>query len=822
MLEYQLPSFRYANVFKFVSLIDFIIEVILWIVGAKLQGDELNEIIKFHFTESVFDILVITSFKALLLFVLINELEQTYLVITTYTHSCNPLKREDINIENNNVNVDRETLINSSQADIDKISFPSQYNFRKNILHFLLIFVNIVTFFYAALKFSFVLYNIITNNNNQNENNNMDIFHFSALATELGFCIIQLLFGCFSWIFMRRLCKIAALQRINYDSTQNKPVKRVNLKRLISLSYPERFYILIAFLMLVISSFSNIAVPYFFGLVVDAAQKFTDLSEMTKYVLYMLAVFIVGSIAGGIRSWLFEFSGQRVVARLRQQVFSAIIKQDIKFFDTNRTGELTSRLSSDTQVLQNAVTQNLSILVRYLIQILGSVILMFTLEASLTGVLLAIIPILSILTIQYGRYLRKLKKVFQDELAASSVVAEEAISSVRTVRSFAAEEKLNKEYEKNVQKSFQIGKKLALATGGFMGFVGILTAGALSFVLWYGGKLVHDKKISTGLLASFLMYTLQVAMAFAFLSSLYGDFMQALGASQRIFELLDTQSEIQLDKGFKPQNEIDDLKSFDGSIILNKVDFSYPTRSETKVIKEISFKIEKGCTFALVGPSGGGKSTIFSLLERFYDPNSGEILMGPNNLPLKSVNTKWLHAKIALVSQEPVLFGGTIKENIAFGLEGEVDMEKIIEVSKLANAFEFISTFESGFDTIVGERGIRLSGGQKQRIAIARALLVNPRLLLLDEATSALDSESEHLVQEAIDRAMKDRTVCVIAHRLSTVRNATKVIVLNNGCVEEQGTHDELCARDGIYKRLVLRQLLTKDQVKQEESLNIA
>jgi ABC-type multidrug transport system fused ATPase/permease subunit len=237
---------------------------------------------------------------------------------------------------------------------------------------------------------------------------------------------------------------------------------------------------------------------------------------------------------------------------------------------------------------------------------------------------------------------------------------------------------------------------------------------------------------------------------------------RALGASQRIFELLDSVPSIRLNFGMAPKNEDEDCSWFDGSVIFDSVGFSYPTRPENSVLKDISFVIEKGKTLALVGPSGGGKSTIFSLIERFYDPDSGEIKLGPNNLNLKKVNTNWMHSKIAMVSQEPVLFGGSIKENISFGVDREVSLEEAIEAAKLANAFDFINEFEKGFDTIVGERGIRLSGGQKQRIAIARALLVNPRLLLLDEATSALDSESEHLVQEAIERAMKERTVCVI------------------------------------------------------------
>ena len=349
--------------------------------GAKVEGNELDQILKFHFTQSIFDILILSSFKSLLLFVLINELEQTYLVITT--NSKAPTKREAPTASS-----DQETLINASTSDIDPsnsvVIQNSQHNFRKNILHFFVVFINITCLVYTAVKFAFVLHEILVDKSEKNVPP-MHYYHFSALAVELGFCIAQILSACLSWTFMRRLCKLAATQRDEYDPTKTPPAKKVDIKRLISLSYPERFYILVAFLMLIIASTSNIAVPYFFGAVVDSAQKYSDLTEMNKYVFYMFAVFFVGSVAGGVRSWLFEYAGQRVVARLRQQVFNAIITQDIKFFDTNRTGELTSRISSDTQVLQNAVTQNLSILVRYLIQILGSVILMFTLEPSLTG-----------------------------------------------------------------------------------------------------------------------------------------------------------------------------------------------------------------------------------------------------------------------------------------------------------------------------------------------------------------------------------------------------------------------------------------------------
>jgi ABC-type multidrug transport system fused ATPase/permease subunit len=310
-------------------------------------------------------------------------------------------------------------------------------------------------------------------------------------------------------------------------------------------------------------------------------------------------------------------------------------------------------------------------------------------------------------------------------------------------------------YSTNINKSFELGKKLAIALGGFMGFVGLLSAAALALILWYGGKLVHDGKITTGVLAAFLMYTLQVAMAFAFLTSIYGDFMQALGASQRIFEILDSVPEINLKSGLRARNEAQEEETFDGSLVIENLSFSYPTRAESKVLKDISLVVERGKTLALVGPSGGGKSTIFSLIERYYDPDCGQICLGPRNINLKEFDLSWVHSRIALVSQEPVLFGGSIKENISFGLDEECDMERVIASAKLANAHDFIVSFEKGYDTLVGERGIRLSGGQKQSlraffsvffnfkvliysflfiyskgIAIARALLVNPKVFL--------------------------------------------------------------------------------------------
>jgi ABC-type bacteriocin/lantibiotic exporter with double-glycine peptidase domain len=506
-----------------------------------LQADELDQMVNFHFTESVFDIILLASFKTLIVFILVTELENA--TVKLATDRADIVLNVNISAVNTNAEIeslsDTENLVNQlNRADDSHVNVNLKL-IRKFLNAFILI-LNLASLAYVAIKFSFILEAIIKNQSkNQNVaivfnddlTSSMNYFFFSILVVQFGFVIVETVFSCLSWVFFNKLAKEVMVKyyinnAINAPSSEENAKKQVNIARLISLSHPERFLIMIGFVMLIISSFTSIAVPYFFGLVVDAALKYADLVEMNKYITLFFTVFVIGSLAGGLRSWLFELAGQRVVARLRNSVFSSIIRQDIKFFDTNRTGELTSRISSDTQVLQNAITVNLSMLIRYILQIFGSIVFMFSLQASLTGLLLGVVPVLSLMTVQYGRYLSKLRKVFQDELAASSIVAEETISSVRTVRSFAAEQKLERDYNKNVNKSFLIGKKLAVATGGFMVFVGLLSAGALALILWYGGKLVHDKKISTGLLASFLMYTLQVAAGFAFITSLYGDFMQ--------------------------------------------------------------------------------------------------------------------------------------------------------------------------------------------------------------------------------------------------------------------------------------------------------
>jgi ABC-type multidrug transport system fused ATPase/permease subunit len=397
------------------------------------------------------------------------------------------------------------------------------------------------------------------------------------------------------------------------------------------------------------------------------------------------------------------------------------------------------------------------------------------------------------------KFVEKISKELQDLLGVASASAVEVFSSIRTVRSFTQEERMKNTYSLEIEASYEVGKKYSIVYGIFIGLIAALAQGAIVIVVWYGASLVLNDLMSAGELLSFLLYTLTVAASVGSLSNTIGNFFKATGASERVFEIIDKIPSISRQGGVIPRSIHGDLK-------LKNISFSYASRSDKLIIKNLSLHIPSGQVVALVGPSGGGKTTIIGLLKRFYDPDEGSILL--DDKPISTLNPVWYQKQLCLVSQEPQLFATTIKENICFSLEEVPDMSVIIEAAKLANAHDFIMAFSEGYDTMVGERGIQLSGGQKQRIAIARALILNPKILLLDEATSALDSESEHLVQSAIDRAMHNRTVLIIAHRLSTIKNANKVCVIN-GDILEEGTHDELMRNNGVYKKLVQRQIVT-------------
>ncbi|CAF0728813.1 unnamed protein product [Adineta ricciae] len=747
----SLSRYRLTNILRILLFIEFLSLAIIWFIGYSTHS-LVDDIIHYTLTSSIFDLVAVSVLKLAVSVILLTELE-TFVIKRLYHPDARLL-----------------------------------FTFIRYFTTVLLLLSASCSLAFAIVKLIFVL-----------RGSSLNTLYLSTVYIFLVFSTIE---------FIGMILMIPYLSRLKLLEQERSTVtkKKVDLKRLMTLAKSERLFIFLGTVFLLASSATQIVIPYYFGKIVDDALKFQSMRLVNISVLILFGVNCAGALASFFRSWLFGLAGQRVVFRLRQNIFDAITKQEVAFFDDTRTGELTNRLSSDTQVLQNALTVNISMLLRFVLQILGSLAVMFYLEVTLTLVLMVVVPIIVLVARQYGTIVQKLRKKFQDELAAAGTTAEESISNIRTVRIFGAEKKVSNQYYENLLKTYGIGKKLALSDATFMGLIGLLTAGGISVVLWYGAKLVHDQKLTAGLLASFLMYMLQVAIAFGMLASLFGDFMQAVGASERIFDLLDRKpkitSETTADCSIRPTD-------FDGNVKVQNVCFTYPTRSDQQVLRDVSFEIKSGQKVALVGPSGGGKSTIASLIERFYDPDSGTILF--NSHPLTSIDPEWLRTNVSFVNQEPSLFACSIRDNITFGLRRtDISLEEIQSVAKQANAHDFIEEFENKYDTLVGERGVRLSGGQRQRIAIARALLMSPKLLLLDEATSALDAESEHLVQEAIERAMINRTVLVIAHRLSTVRNADLVIVIEHGTIAEQGTHDTLLAKDdGIYKKLVLRQLMT-------------
>ncbi|XP_038053819.1 ABC transporter B family member 1-like [Patiria miniata] len=759
---YTLPWVRYTNFARLLVFLDGCASAALWLTGGHDPYLE-SSVLKWTITGSVFELACIGIIKMLLLFHAFAKLEDFAL------------------------------------AMLEDPYVPRIVATKRN-LHAFTIALSLASLVYASIKGGLVLNAIL----NHPEYAPMHITYNVSVISAVAFSLVEFVTAILGPLFLRRLQIIRIKHELtDEDETKEKEEKKkANLGRLFSLAKPEWLLLLVGMLGLIVASASSMAAPLFFGFVVDAATH-KSMSAVNSTVLVLFLIFAGGSIASLLRSWAFTLAGYRVVCRIRRDLFAAIIRQEVAFFDINRTGELTNRLSSDTAVLQNAVTVNISMLVRYLFQILGSIIIMFTQSAALTGVLLSVVPIVAIGAVQYGNFVKDIRKNFQDALGSAGTVAEESISSIRTVRSFRGEPKSQASYDKEVALSYKYGKSLAVLTGVFNGLIGIISQGAIALVLWYGGKLVHlnvttggTQGISVGILTAFMLYTLNVAMAFAFLASLYGDFMQAVGASIRIFALMDRQPEVSNEGG-------QHLMEFNGELEFEDVHFKYPSRPENEVLKGVSFDMKPGQVMALVGPSGGGKSTIVNLIERFYEPTSGSVKL--DGVSLSELDPMFFRRKISMVSQEPSLFACSIKDNIAYGKDATD--EEIEQAARMANAHDFITSFEEGYKTLVGERGVRLSGGQKQRVAIARALIMDPKILLLDEATSALDAESEHLVQEAIDRAMVGRTVLIIAHRLSTVRNASQVLVINHGRIAEKGTHDELVGKGGIYKKLVLRQL---------------
>ncbi|XP_068167092.1 ABC-type oligopeptide transporter ABCB9 [Antennarius striatus] len=570
------------------------------------------------------------------------------------------------------------------------------------------------------------------------------------------------------------------------------------LGRLLMYCRKDGSLLCVAVVFLLVAAVCEAFTPYYYGKAINAIVVHQSMEYLKNPVLMVLTLAVVSSFARGIRGGVFTLTFARLNLRLRDHLFRTLMKQEIAFFDENHTGDIISRLSADTTQVSDLISQNINVFLRSSIKGIGAFIFMFGLSWKLTIMTITGFPFIGFISSLYGEYYKKLSKEVQTTLAEANRVAEETVSGIRTVRSFANESGEADSYYTKLLLMFQLNKKQALAYACYMWSSSCSELALEVAILYYGGYLVINHQISSGDLIAFFIYVLEVSECMENIASVYTGLMQGVGAAEKVFEYMDREPTHSADGTEAPQ-------TCTGLVEFKDITFAYPTRPETDVLKGVSFTLQPGEVTALVGPSGSGKSSCVSLLENFYVPQHGQVLL--DGKPVNTFRHDYLHAKVSLVGQEPQLFARTVKENIAYGLT-DVPTAAVMEASNNAKADDFITRLPEGYETSVGEKGTHLSGGQKQRVAIARALIRKPRVLILDEATSALDTESEHLVQQALNNVMKEHTMLVIAHRLSTVEKADSIIVMDRGSVVEQGSHAQLMARGGLYSKLVQRQLL--------------
>jgi ABC-type multidrug transport system fused ATPase/permease subunit len=602
------------------------------------------------------------------------------------------------------------------------------------------------------------------------------------------------------------------------DEPQKVKISKESLRQaLVLFSYlkPYRTKFILSLVFIALSAFTTSLFPLFLGKMIDAASPGTVIpgmdnrssgmpfSDQLKNIHWSLNTTLVlifvqltlQTIFSFLRIYLLTEVGEKSLAGMRKDVYSKLLTMPMAYFTEKRVGELSNRISSDLSQIQDAISFSLAEFMRGIFTLLIGLVFIFLISQKLAFVMLSVVPVIAVLAVLFGKRIRKMSKKAQDQLAESGTIVQETFQGITVVKAFTSEFYEVSRYVKSIYAVVDTAIRNARYRGAFVSFMIFSVFGAIAFVIWYGAIMIQNGQLTIGLLTTFVIFTMFVGGTFMGFADQFSQLQKTLGATESIREILRADGEsVELE-----QITVEEKYLLRGAVYFDHISFSYPGRSDVPVLKNLSLKANSGEQVAIVGPSGAGKTTLASLLLQFYQPDQGVLYF--DERPASSFPVSQLRAQIAFVPQDVLLFGGSIKENIAYGKPGATD-EAIIAAAIKANAHVFVSKFPEAYDTIVGERGIKLSGGQRQRIAIARAILKDPAILILDEATSSLDSESEQLVQEALDNLMQGRTSFVIAHRLSTIRNADKIVVIDKGSVNESGTHNELMAVNGLYRKL--------------------